>query len=228
MPAFPLQWRHSIVPAALTEIRLTKGSAAMPDGETTALSAEERTALILKYRPYAISFARRWGSRSRSKLGADELTSICLLAIAKAAAAFDPSRGMAFPTYAFWHLKMACRREMRMDLQRGFRNLPAKFELNQIVNDDHGRPIIGEDLADREPGPHDDVTRQDGFWEKHIEPVASERLRRVLLLYYRDGKTRAEIAKELNVTPQHVSIMRLMAIEQIRKAVQDEGFDSLD
>jgi RNA polymerase sigma factor (sigma-70 family) len=121
-----------------------------------------------------------------------------LVALARAAALYDPGRGIKFSTYASNSIYNACLRHRELEMrERGCTNYV-------LAADDEGETIGLDALPDRR-GVEDEYERERREQRETVERLlsdVSERVRWAIELRYYQGQTLAQVGAELGVTAE--------------------------
>lgn len=147
-----------------------------------------RNALIEEHRPLALWIAKRFSARRI--FAADEIRDHAILSLVEAAAAFDPSRGLAFPKYIS--------KIIRYRLIEFTRSIDRQSNMKAI-----GDPEWLDQLPDREPEEVPDDAGPDEFESRTAELPEEER--RVLAMVCLDGCTFSAAGRRLGRSPRWVS-----------------------
>lgn len=147
-----------------------------------------RNALILEHRPLALWIAKRFSARRIFQ--SDEIRDHAILSLVEAAAAFDPSRGLAFNKYVSKIIR--------------YRLIEFTRKLDQIANmEAHGDPEWAARVPDREAEATPDDAGPDEFDARTAELPEEER--RVLAMVCLDGCTFSEAGRRLGRSPRWAS-----------------------
>ncbi len=197
-----------------------------------ALTPKTRRELILRHREDAQRMARSMMRKWHAKIEREELDSAVDLGLCEAAMAFDPSRGVLFTTFLYYHLKG---RIVQLITTRANSKKIALLLRTGIC----GEAISEEDQPEGgwmslncgqcAPGtqchcnvilPDEQVLRAQIIQRslgvcQELKGVERE----VMLSLYVDGKDVREITGELGYSRSHISRIRMRAISKVRNAI---------
>lgn len=186
------------------------------------LNPEEKDSLVLEHRERACKIAcsmlRKWNCR----LDLEEINSIVDLSLCEAVKNFDPSKGVSFITFMFYHLRgnlirnisqLANRPSLAMefddeDLESGFIGVesinPADtFEtLGRGANKAPDEAFLGKELLD--------ITLK-------ASEVLSDLEKQIIYGIYLQERQVNKIAKELKYSRCHISRTKTQALNKLRK-----------
>ncbi len=192
-----------------------------------ALTAPQQESMIvdsrLKARKLARSIMRRWHAR----IDIQELDSIVDLSLCESVRRFDPSRGVAFMTFLFYHLRGNLIRAVSAAVN--INTVPfSETELARGFIDSEGgsghsasaveiaEALISEDV----PGP-DDILYQKELVEisqescRKLDPLAQEVVAR---LYLKEEQL-MDVAKSLGYSRCHISRVKKYALERLKTSL---------
>lgn len=191
------------------------------------LSNEEVTRLIIDHMLHgerlAKSFLRRW----RMSLPSSYITSVVGLSLTEAANRFDPSRGVNFKTFFFYHLKGILVKEVRKEIDSE-RSIQYNCEDGSIP--DH----MFEETSDSWPvSAVDRYTPERLVQRRQLMRIvwkACSRLdeleQEVLLRHYIQEQSMTDIAKELGYSRCHISRVKSFALVKLEKAIRQLNIHS--
>lgn len=215
--------------------KVSKKSATKKDADKSAktstkakkLSSKKRDQIIVEHQEHgkrlAWSFLKSW----RIRMNPDEVVSVVGAALCEAAVRFDPSKGVAFKTFFFYHLRGMLLKEISRMIQEqkvlklmpGSTNtetLPTEtatfgWNMSTIENNNPERIIEKRQVAS-------------ACWEAcaQLDPLEQE----VLIRYFVYDEPLVHIAEELEYCRCHISRVKSRALgrmgEILSKAVHEE------
>lgn len=140
----------------------------------------------------------------------EEIVAVVTLGFIMAAHRYDPARGILFHSYAWKSGYDQARRFIHNHVHRGMLHERRTMERGLIPYEIDDYRMVGKDLAE-------ETINTQRFWGE-IKLVLSPHLYRVLVEYYREGRTGADIAQEMGVSKQDVYQLITKAIKKLRKS----------
>ncbi len=192
---------------------------------TRSLSSEQQ-ALVTRYRAecirLALSMLRRW----KCRIERDELQSIVDVAVCDAASRFEPTRGVAFMTFLYYHLKGNLVKSIR-----------TRSDRTTVLIDDLGRSGEWSDATGREYYTEDSFA----YASRTAEPLISEEIlyerqllklcrqvceslvgaeRDVILRTYFDGDDMDKVMAATGYSRGHICRIKKGALAKVRRRVE--------
>lgn len=190
--------------------------AAQPDpsqihGPPTRLTPAEQRAHVLKFAAVAGRIAVNLYRKNRHCEFRDILGE-SRLALCKAASKFDPTRGWKFITYAY----SVCYREaVKFCIRQHARGLHVPESHDAYI-----APAMAEanpDIDAARPDPREGLPEfPKGFWRR-VTSRLTEREKQAVLLVFKAGKRRADVARELGISKERVRQLLESALGKLKK-----------
>jgi RNA polymerase sigma factor (sigma-70 family) len=190
----------------------------------TKLTPEEIELIVTEHQTHgsrlAWSFLKGWQVR----LHPDEVTSIVGMALVEAATRFDPSRGVAFKTFFFYHLRGMLLREItRLVSQSKIRDFIPSAEAvvgkgEQVAQAETLYPYLGVDSRTPEKIVQDN---QVAAITKEAIDQLDELERQVVQRHYINDEPLKDIAKDMGYNRCHISRVKSKALAKLHLFISD-------
>ncbi len=174
---------------------------------------DARTELAKKNARLALFLANKWESCG---LDPDELVSTAMYGLVKAAAAFQPDKGIRFCTFA----SRVIENEIRIALRREKRWARLISLETPVLSDGEGGETVLQDT----------IAVQDQELERIFEKIENQELyeavdalpekERSMILMFMAGKTQMEIAAEIGINQSHVSRSLKKIFAKLRRRLE--------
>ena len=198
-----------------------------PKSKAKKLSKKKRNQIIVDHRDHGKRLAWSFLSSWRIRMNQDEVMSVVGAALCEAAIRFDPSKGVAFKTFFFYHLRGMLLKEISRIIQEqkvlkmvpgtgendslAIEQAAGSWNLPTIENNNPERIIEKRQVAS-------------ACWEAcaQLDPLEQE----VLIRFFVYDEPLIEIADELHYCRCHISRVKSRALgkmgELLSQAVQEE------
>lgn len=184
----------------------------------------ERDRLIMEHLYLVNATVKRLVPKVPRQIEVDDLTASGALGLCRAAARFDPGRGVKFSSYAISHIRGAILEWLRQDdwATRGMRQrerqgeaIPVKVSVETLAADSECQGL----LIDPSPGPEERAMRESEQQEAlGLLESLSPLYREVIAGYYLEGLTFAAIAFRLDRSETAMHRRRDVALAKLREA----------
>lgn len=197
-------------------------------GRTPYMSRDEMETVVLEHREHgarlAWSFLKEW----RIRLPADEVISVVGAALCQAAYNFDPSRGVAFKTFLYYHLRGMLIKEITQMLQ--------DRKMYEAAVEDPSASAATIDQLTHSVWPFRLVESNtpEKSYEKNevsnicwtacaqLDPLEQE----IVIRQFVNDETLIDIAKDLEYCRCHISRVKSRAIKKMREFLGAKEFSS--
>lgn len=180
------------------------------------LTPADRQRLAVDYEPFARRQARpkAWAYEREH----DDLVAIALLALAEAAAEFDPARGLLFPTFAALRIGWALSDAIHDMIPRGYRRRGVP---GSDPSEAPARVPFRRDHAGQEPPACEAVDRADEIesWLRKIPARKAE----VVRALYLEGQSVDEVGARFHLKRSSVFKLRKSALESLNDVAAFEA-----
>jgi RNA polymerase sigma factor (sigma-70 family) len=188
------------------------------------MTNEEVEALLNQWRGYMHEIAYKWWRKNR-RLEFEDLFAEVRFAFVKAARAYDPSRGLAFSTFATYCAGNWMQKVIRREAASGL-HVPGHHRFQRIVPWSLEKPIPGTKAEMRRPltgrdtlraaEPEDRPEFPADFWDRIARLLPALQYEAVAS-YYRDGLSDQGTADRQGVSRTAVNERRKKAYKNIRR-----------
>lgn len=196
-----------------------------PPRRPKKLSAKKIEQLVLDHRDHGKRLAWSFLSSWRISLHQDEVTSVVGAALCEAASRFDPTRGVEFKTFFFYHLRGMLLKEISRVIQeqRVLQFVPHYVVSGGTDNSDNsnhgswgGFPIIDRNNPENILEKREVANR---CWEAcaELDPLEQE----VLIRFFVNDEPLIEIADELNYCRCHISRVKSRALDKLGRLLSE-------
>jgi len=188
------------------------------DPDQLTLDLSDRTAEVQNLVTDNLRLAGWWANRYRNLGEYDDILQSARLALVKAAEGYNPESG-PFAAYANRTISNALNSEYR----RQSRRPRMSASLDEPITDDGETlaEVIGEDENVRETAAQGDIR---GILRAAVQKLPDRP--RAMVENLLSGKTAAETARELEVSPQYVSKILSNALGVLRSRLEGQGIDA--
>lgn len=179
--------------------------------------------LISNHIGLARKMARSMARRLPGSVERQDIESVAMVALTEAAHRYDRRRPSSFQAYAACRIRGAVLDELRRRDPVGRRE---RDRIKQAEKRGVKRPGIRiqslEDLRVSEPAADARPVDEQAYQRSRLSALRGalgelpERMKRIISLYYSEGKTQAEIGAELGVTESRVCQLRRQALRTLR------------
>lgn len=180
--------------------------------------ATSRAALIERYTPLAIAYARRVRLVASTVADADDVTSAALLGLIDAVDRFEPDRGVPFEAYASLRVRGAIVDELRRMDERGrgagAQERPRAVSLDGLIEDEWQPFLAADDGLDEQFEREDLRGRIEGALD-----TLPPRQRELLARYYTDALTLREAGERMGISEARACQLHGRAITNLRRAL---------
>lgn len=224
------QARSKVLNKNLKKRRVPKetiSDARMTDASSTV---EE---LILNHRENGRKLARSFLRRWRIRMSLEEVDSVVDLTLCEAANRFDSSKGAAFMTFFFYHLRGQMVRAVENSVQQS--SLMVNFcqtsdlDVTEWAQQTGAMDsmVIPESVCpekNENPTPEHLFIRRESIEKCHDACLKLDSLEQeVLVRSYNNGEALVDIAKALGYSRCHISRVKKKAIERLRGLLEEAG-----
>jgi RNA polymerase sigma factor (sigma-70 family) len=168
-------------------------------------TATER--IIGRFRPLVVATASLHRNWLPASVELSDLQQEAVLAICELIPAFDPDKGVAFPTAAKLAVAYRVRRYVRLEAKRGGQGEEQQLKLRSLVEE----AVCGQRSLD--------PTAANPRVRSALRQLTPRQRALIANLYWRD-RSPGEIARESNTTVQAVSALRRRAEDELRAALE--------
>jgi RNA polymerase sigma factor (sigma-70 family) len=170
------------------------------------LTPEESTALVDKWRHFALKLAKKWWkSCPHGFITIEDLRQEALMGFYRASKTFDKSLGYSFSTYATTWGEYFIRKFLERERRRGLRGNDADKVTMKVICSSAG-------MGYEEPIPTFDL------WDCVKEIVGNDRRYFIIESIYRHHMTQTEVAKALGVSHQAIHQTQLRTLAKLAKS----------
>jgi RNA polymerase sigma factor (sigma-70 family) len=186
----------------------------------TRLSEAKKQEMVLEFRVKARKLSRSMLRRWQSRLDMEELDSIVDLSLCEAVKHFDPSRGVSFITFLFYHLKGNLVRAVSAAASEGAiaRNIDP-LDGEELVALTANKNVNAQEVAEALNGqeqalPYDlllkkEMAKLSRDSRSKLDPVEKEVIERIFI----QGQQLIDIASNLGYSRCHISRLKKKALD---------------
>ncbi len=192
-------------------------------GKLRPLSRDEIDTLIVSHTEHGERLARSFLNRWRVRMKPDEITSVVGMALCEAANRFDTSKGVAFKTFFFYHMRgMLIKEIIRLvEDQRVYQPFPqsdsGEASESQLIAASHWPLPVVEQRTPENLMQRSQLSTV--CWEACLE--LDELEREVVIRYFIFDEALNTIARELKYCRCHISRVKSRALATLSKAIKD-------
>ncbi len=197
------------------------------------ISDEERDELILNHRENGRKLARSMLRKWRVRMISEEIDSIVDLTLCEAAARYQPSKGAAFMTFFFYHLRGQLVRAVASAAHAS--NIFLSYTQDETAGEQEDwtfarHDVLRQFLADFLKEQHDEyVTPEDQMVQQQsIEQCRAacakldELEQTVLIRSFQDDESLVDIADSLGYSRCHISRVKQRALDTLRLIIEQK------
>jgi RNA polymerase sigma factor (sigma-70 family) len=231
--ATPVEW-DGADEAALGRLADDGGPAA----DLPYLTAPEREAVVVRFRPLAFGLAYRWWQMNRAAVALDDMRQEAVVGLVLAARRYDPTRGTSYLTYATYWVEMRLRRFRARESNAGAR-VPNETEMRYVhrpVSLDQPIGATKGDLTRSPRGPlladdtERDPTEEGGasldraaFW-REVNRWLDPRQAEVVRLRFVEGLTLDAVGATFGITRERVRQLEVKILARLAGRMDFTGF----